>query len=149
MKRILAAASIWLLAAGVWAGTVDANTASREELQSIRGIGPATSARIVDERRRQPFRDPQDLAHRVKGIGERKLAKMIEAGLTVGGNGVQIVAGRGEPPARERKRRAVVMEGVARPAPASAQGSAPSQASAPAQRPASAQGLARRDPPGR
>lgn len=116
MTRILAAACIWLLAAGVWAGTVDANTASGEELQTIRGIGPATAARIVDERRRQPFRDPQDLARRVKGIGEKKLAKMIQAGLTVGGNGVQMVTGRGEAPARERKRRAVVMEGGARPA---------------------------------
>jgi competence protein ComEA len=119
MRRILAAIIGWLFAAGVAAAPVDANTASREALQTIRGIGPVTAARIVEERRRQPFRDPQDLARRVKGIGEVKLRKITEAGLTVGGNAVQIAVGGGQ---RERKRRAVVID--ATPAAAGAQGPA-------------------------
>jgi len=123
MRRILAAIIGWLFAAGVAAAPVDANTASREALQTIRGIGPVTAARIVEERRRQPFRDPQDLARRVKGIGEVKLRKITEAGLTVGGNAVQIAVGGGQREReRPRKRRAVVID--ATPAAAAAQGPA-------------------------
>ena len=35
---------------------LDANTATPDELQTIRGIGPALSARIVEARRARPFR---------------------------------------------------------------------------------------------
>ena len=98
MNRILAAAMSFLSAIGVACAAVDANTASQSELESISGIGPATSARIIEERGRQPFRDPQDLMRRVKGIGEAKIRKMVAAGLAVGGNGVLVTAGgAGEP----------------------------------------------------
>jgi len=84
MNRIIAAAASFFSALGIACAAVDANTASRSELESISGIGPATSARIVEERRRQPFRDAQDLMRRVKGIGEAKIRKMVAGGLTVG-----------------------------------------------------------------
>jgi competence protein ComEA len=79
---------------------VDANTATPAELETVRGIGPATSARIVEERRRGgPFRDLDDLQARVKGVGENNVRKMAAAGLTVGGRGAPAVsaeaAGRG------------------------------------------------------
>ncbi len=73
---------------------VDVNTASAVELETVTGIGPAISDRIVQERRQGLFRDPSDLARRVKGIGERKLRRMVESGLVVGGNGgITILAG--------------------------------------------------------
>lgn len=93
MIRLLVAASSLFWAIGIAGAAVDANTASRAELESIRGIGPATSARIVEERRRQPFRDPQDLVQRIKGIGENRMRKMVAAGLTVGGSAVLVSAG--------------------------------------------------------
>lgn len=93
MNRVLIAAASFLSAIGVAWAAVDANTASREALESIRGIGPATSARILEERQRQPFRDTQDLTRRVKGIGEARIRKMLAAGLTIGGSGVLITAG--------------------------------------------------------
>ena len=98
MKWLACLAFFCCAATGALAA-VDANTATRAELESVRGIGPSTSQRIVDERRRQPFRDTEDLARRVKGIGAAKLRKMTEAGLTVGGNGVVVTMGGMRSPA--------------------------------------------------
>ena len=46
----------------------DINTATEAELDSIRGIGPATSRRILAERDKGLFKDWPDLMARVKGI---------------------------------------------------------------------------------
>jgi len=100
MIRLFVAASSFLWAIGIAGAAVDANTASRAELESIRGIGPATSARIVEERSSQPFRDPQDLVRRVKGIGETRMRRMVAAGLTVGGSAVLVGSGGKAAPAQ-------------------------------------------------
>ncbi|MCD6682214.1 MAG: helix-hairpin-helix domain-containing protein [Burkholderiaceae bacterium] len=73
---------------------LDANEASIDELQTIRGIGPATAARIVEARRQEPFRDLDDLRERVRGIGEKNLRKMQDAGLAVGKDHVVPGTGR-------------------------------------------------------
>lgn len=77
---------------------LDANTATPDELQTIRGIGPALSARIVEARRARPFTDLDDLKDRVRGIGDANLGRMREAGLRVGPSGrvdqVQTFIGR-------------------------------------------------------
>lgn len=55
---------------------VDINTAGIEELIALPGIGPATAARIIEERQtRGPYRRIDDLM-RVKGIGPKKLARL-------------------------------------------------------------------------
>ncbi len=77
------------------ASALDANTATQDELETIRGIGPALSARIVDERSRRPFRDLADFQARVRGVGETNLRAMRAAGLTVGSAGaMQTITGR-------------------------------------------------------
>jgi len=48
---------------------LDLNTASKEELMSINGIGPVLSARIIAGR---PYRTVDDLL-KVKGIGPKRL----------------------------------------------------------------------------
>jgi len=48
---------------------LDLNTASKKELQSIKGIGPVLAERIIDGR---PYRTVDDLL-KVKGIGPKKL----------------------------------------------------------------------------
>ena len=100
MHKLACAAFAFLAATGIALAGVDANTASRAELETISGIGPATSARIVAARRERPFADTRDLMKRVKGIGEARLARMVAGGLSVGGNGVIVTAGgRGAAPA--------------------------------------------------
>jgi competence protein ComEA len=66
---------------------VDVNKATPAELDSIKGIGPATSGKIVDERKKGNFKSWEDFIARVKGVGEGNAAKYSAEGLTVGGAG--------------------------------------------------------------
>jgi competence protein ComEA len=87
MNRILKTfllGALALLSAGVFAA-VDVNKASQAELESIKGIGPAFSTRIVDARKTAAFKDWGDFAQRVKGVGDRSAAKFSAQGLTVNG----------------------------------------------------------------
>lgn len=81
---------------------VDANSATAEQLEQLRGIGPAISARIITERTRAgAFMDMDDLRERVKGIGVANLKKFAAAGLTVGAP-TGAIKGAAKPPARDR-----------------------------------------------
>mgnify|MGYP000585414037 CR=1 FL=1 len=64
---------------------VDVNKGSEAELDSIKGIGPATSKQIVAERKKAEFKNWDDLISRVKGLGDKTAVKLSEGGLTVGG----------------------------------------------------------------
>ncbi len=57
------------------AAPVNVNRADTTALQALPGIGPALARRIVESRRREPFRNLDDLA-RVKGIGPASLARL-------------------------------------------------------------------------
>jgi competence protein ComEA len=63
----------------------DVNQASLAELESLPGIGPGTSGRILEERQKGLFKDWADLTRRVKGVGAGNAAKLSAAGLTVNG----------------------------------------------------------------
>lgn len=96
---------------------LDANTATQAELQTIRGVGPALSARIVEARRARPFTDLDDLKARVRGIGDANLRRMREAGLAVGPS-ARVQTFTGQPAAarakREPGRRSVAPEAARR-----------------------------------
>ena len=64
---------------------VDVNKADAAALDSIKGIGPAKSTAILEERKKGEFKDWADFEHRVKGIGGKNAAKLSEAGLQVNG----------------------------------------------------------------
>ena len=68
---------------------VDVNKATPAELDSIKGIGPAISGRILDERKKGNFKSWEDLIERVKGLGVGNAAKFSAEGLTVGGAGYE------------------------------------------------------------
>lgn len=59
----------------VAAGRVNLNQAGVEELTGLPGIGPALARRIVEYRRQQPFRSPEDLQN-VSGIGPSKFQRL-------------------------------------------------------------------------
>ena len=71
---------------------VDVNSASEAELDSIRGIGPSTSRRILDERNKGNFKDWNDLMARIRGIRRANAARLSTAGLTVNGAGFKPAA---------------------------------------------------------
>lgn len=66
---------------------VDINKASQAELETIKGIGPSMSSRMLDERKKGSFKDWPDLVARVKGVGAGNAGKFSADGLTVDGAG--------------------------------------------------------------
>lgn len=54
---------------------VNINTASVEELSSIKGIGPATAEKIVKYREQNVFKSIEEIKN-VKGIGEKTFEKI-------------------------------------------------------------------------
>lgn len=63
----------------------DVNRASQAELESIKGIGPGLSGKILKARQSGEFKNWGDLVERVGGIGPGNASRFSQAGLTVGG----------------------------------------------------------------
>jgi competence protein ComEA len=84
MLKKLLTVLLTLYAAACFAA-VDANKANAAELDSIKGIGPSMSTRILDERKKGNFKDWPDFIARIKGLGEGNAAKFSKEGLTVNG----------------------------------------------------------------
>ena len=85
MLKKLFAALLALLAAAAFAAT-DVNKADQAELEAVKGIGPALSQRLLDERKKSAFKDWPDVIERVKGIGNGNAARFSAGGLTVNGS---------------------------------------------------------------
>lgn len=64
---------------------IDVNHASEAQLDSMKGLGPATTRRILAERDKGPFRSWQDLLARVKGLGPSQAERLSAQGLSVEG----------------------------------------------------------------
>jgi competence protein ComEA len=74
------------LSAGI-AAAVEVNSADQATLETVKGIGPAHAKAIIDERTKNgPFKDADDLATRVKGIGTKSVTSLEAAGLTINGS---------------------------------------------------------------
>ena len=63
----------------------DANKANQAELESIKGIGPGLSGKILKARQSGEFKNWSDLVERVGGIGSGNATRFSQAGLSVGG----------------------------------------------------------------
>ena len=99
---------------------VDANKANQAELETIKGIGPGLSTKIIDARKTGAFKDWGDLVDRVSGVGPGNAARFSQAGLTVGS---AAYAASADKPANERKVSAKAQQPAmktAAPAPAAA-----------------------------
>jgi competence protein ComEA len=64
---------------------LDINQANEAELDSIKGMGPSLSAKVLKARAHGTFKDWQDLMQRVSGIRQNKAQQLSEQGLTVNG----------------------------------------------------------------
>lgn len=88
-KRVLLSLLFCLSAiSAAFAADVEINKADQAMLDGVKGIGPSLSKAIVEERKKGDFKDWPDVEKRVKGVKEKKAAKLSEAGLRVNGQAV-------------------------------------------------------------
>lgn len=85
---------ITLFSAVACFAAVDVNKAGAADLDSIKGIGPAMSGKILAERKKGEFKDWTDLVDRVSGVGNGNAAKFSKEGLTVNGAAFKVAAGK-------------------------------------------------------
>ena len=126
IKKILAA-MLALFAAAAFAA-VDVNKATQAELEAVKGIGPAISVKILDERKKGSFKDWQDLVVRVKGVGEGNAAKFSSEGLTVNGAAFAGAPAKAAVPAAKKEDKPAVKAEANKPAASAVAGAAPVQA---------------------
>ena len=82
--RQLLSALVLCLCSGIALATVNLNTASKEELVALPGIGPAKAQAILDYRKSHgAFKAVEELKD-VKGIGAKRYEK-LKSEVTVGG----------------------------------------------------------------
>ena len=77
--------------------TLELNRASRAELESLPGLGPALAAQLLAKREDAPFADWQDLARRVPGRGPSLRPRLSAAGLRVNGHSLDAACAPGAP----------------------------------------------------
>lgn len=86
MRKLLALLAGLLLTGFVWAA-VNINTATKEELDVLPGVGPAKAQAIIDYRKQNgPFKSIEDLK-KVSGIGDATFEK-LKGQISVSGAGV-------------------------------------------------------------
>jgi competence protein ComEA len=75
MKRLLFLLLCILASASAWSA-ININTATSQELQTLRGIGPSKARAIIEHRKQHgPFKTTQELVN-VPGIGEKTLRRL-------------------------------------------------------------------------
>ncbi|HYS63528.1 MAG TPA: helix-hairpin-helix domain-containing protein [Paraburkholderia sp.] len=86
-KLLMLCVALALSLSAGFAAAVEVNSADQAALESVKGIGPAHAKAIIDERSKNgPFKDADDLAARVKGIGNKSVINLEAAGLTINGS---------------------------------------------------------------
>lgn len=69
---------------------LDINQANEAELDSVKGMGPSLSAKVLTARAQGPFKDWADLMQRVSGIRQNKARQFSDQGLTVNGQAYNV-----------------------------------------------------------
>ena len=83
-RKLVLAIAGWLLFAGIAFAQININTATTDELDSLKGIGPTKAKAIIDYRKKNgPFKSVDDLEN-VPGIGPATL-KDIRGSVMVSG----------------------------------------------------------------
>ena len=63
----------------------DINTATRAEIEAVRGVGVVLTDRIIEQRKIKPFQSWQDAQKRVRGLGKRNVAGFRDADMRING----------------------------------------------------------------
>jgi competence protein ComEA len=87
IKKLMLAIAALVASTGFAFAQVDVNKADAAALDGVKGVGPSMSKAILEERAKGEFKDWADFQKRVKGVGDKKAAKLSEAGLQVNGKG--------------------------------------------------------------
>ena len=117
--------------ASIAMAAVDVNSASAADLDTIKGIGPKMAASILDERKKNGnFKDWNDFAARVKGVGAKNSVKFSEAGLTVSGKAMTGAATKPAPATPVSPAKAATPAANSAPSVKSAAAAAPGAATA-------------------
>lgn len=85
IKKLMLALATLVALTGFAFAQVDVNKADAAALDGVKGVGPSMSKAIIDERGKGEFKDWADFKKRVKGVGEKRAAKLSQAGLQVNG----------------------------------------------------------------
>jgi competence protein ComEA len=86
IKKLMLAVATLVASMGFAFAQVDVNKADAAALDSVKGVGPATSKAIIAERTKGgPFKDWADFQKRVKGVADKRAAQLSKAGLQVDG----------------------------------------------------------------
>ena len=122
-RRIAIALATFLVSAWTFAA-VNINTATKEELDGLPGIGPVKAQAIVDYRKANgPFKSPEDIM-RVKGIKEGEFGKIKDQ--------ISVSGATSAPAAAAAKAAAPAPAPAAAPAPAPAPAPGPAAKAEPA-----------------
>lgn len=118
MSRLLLALALSLAAlfAVPAVAAVNINTATKDELVALSGIGPAKAQAILDYRKANgPFKTVDDLRN-VKGIGAKRMEK-LRADITVGPAPAPAKVAAGPAPKADARPAGTVAKGEVRTAP--------------------------------
>jgi len=86
IKKLMLAVAVLAASMSCAFAQVDVNKADASALDGVKGVGPATSKLILDARTKGgDFKDWADFEKRVKGVGDKRAAKLSKAGLQVNG----------------------------------------------------------------
>jgi competence protein ComEA len=84
MKRLLLALITFVISTSIAMATVNLNTATKEDLDKVKGIGPVKAQSIIEYRKKNgPFKSVDELEN-VKGFGSKSVKK-VRPELTVDG----------------------------------------------------------------
>lgn len=86
MKKIAGLVLAFGFASLTWAQQIDLNKATEMELVALKGIGPVMTKEVLNERKKAPFKDWNDVTSRVKGIGMQKATSLSSQGVRVQGS---------------------------------------------------------------
>jgi len=84
MKKLLLAFITFVISTSIAIAAVNLNTATKDDLDKVKGIGPVKAQSIIDYRKKNgPFKSVDELEN-VKGFGSKSVNK-VRSELTVNG----------------------------------------------------------------